>query len=150
MKTILTIELVPKTSWFTNLRSILSKENWDKLRKETYQKANYRCGICKGKGNKWPVECHEIWDYDDKNKIQKLKGLIALCPNCHMVKHMGFSLIKNKFKQACTHLMHVNKINQIQAEDIINNAFEIWKERSKYEWKLDLSYLETKGINYMT
>jgi hypothetical protein len=26
------------------------------------------------------MECHEIWEYNDEDKIQKLIGLISLCP----------------------------------------------------------------------
>ena len=33
----------------------VSRSVWDKLRKQTYRKANYRCEICGGKGPKWPV-----------------------------------------------------------------------------------------------
>ena len=67
----LTIELVPKTAWFSNLRSILARAAWDKLRKESYKNAAHKCEICGGYGKKHPVECHEIWEYDDKNHIQK-------------------------------------------------------------------------------
>jgi len=52
----LTIELVPKTCWYTNLRSELPKSKWDKLRKKSYQEADYKCQICGGKGNRHPVE----------------------------------------------------------------------------------------------
>jgi len=51
----LTIELVPKTCFFSNVRSEISATLWDILRKETYRKANYRCEICNGKGEKWPA-----------------------------------------------------------------------------------------------
>ena len=53
----LTIELVPSTCWFSNVRSNISKQDWDRLRKETYKKANYRCEICGGVGRNHPVEC---------------------------------------------------------------------------------------------
>ena len=69
---ILTVELVPKTAWYKNLRSELPEGKWDQLRKHSYRLAEYKCEICTGKGDKWPVECHEIWDYDDVNHIQKL------------------------------------------------------------------------------
>jgi hypothetical protein len=58
----LTIELVPETAWFKNLRSELPKEKWDKLRKDTYKKAGYRCEVCGGKGEKWPVWTFEVAD----------------------------------------------------------------------------------------
>ena len=76
----LTIELVPSTSWFNNVRSQVSAQEWDIIRHIVYAKANNICEICGGKGNKHAVECHEIWEYDDKEHIQKLIGMIALCP----------------------------------------------------------------------
>jgi hypothetical protein len=49
--------------------------------------------ICKetGKtqGYKHNVECHEIWEYNDEDKIQKLIGLISLCPICHLTKNIS-------------------------------------------------------------
>ena len=142
----LTIELVPSTCWFTNLRSELSKQQWDTLRKATYRKANYRCEVCDGKGNKHPVECHEIWHYDDENYIQALKGLIALCPACHQVKHIGLAKLRGKGEEAANHLKKVNGWNNLQAQQYILEAFQIWNERSKYQWQLDLTWLEKQGI----
>jgi hypothetical protein len=48
----LTIELVPKTSWYSNVRSNVSKDEWDKIKKKCYIKANYKCEICNGIGDK--------------------------------------------------------------------------------------------------
>lgn len=78
----LTIELVPSTSFYTNVRSILPTKEWDRLRKESYAKANFKCEICKGsgldQGYKHALECHEIWEYK-ADGTQYLKGLISLC-----------------------------------------------------------------------
>ena len=76
----LTIELVPRTSFYQNLRNMLPTGDWDILRRESYQRNLYRCEICDGAGPNWPVECHEIWDYDDEFNIQTLIGLQSLCP----------------------------------------------------------------------
>ena len=46
----LTIELVPSTSFYTNVRSILPKSEWDRLRKDSYKKAKFKCQICKESG----------------------------------------------------------------------------------------------------
>jgi len=78
----LTVELVPSTSWYSNVRSEVSKKDWNAIRKRVYREANYVCQICAGRGSKWPVECHEIWAYDDENHIQELAGMQALCPKC--------------------------------------------------------------------
>ena len=58
----LTIELVPKTCWFSNLRSNLSVSDWTRLKVLTSNQAGYQCEICKGQGVNHPVECHEIWE----------------------------------------------------------------------------------------
>jgi 5-methylcytosine-specific restriction endonuclease McrA len=42
----LTIELVPKTAWYTNVRSNVSKKEWDRIRKKSYQNAGHVCEIC--------------------------------------------------------------------------------------------------------
>jgi len=135
----LTIEMVPKSNWFINLRSELSRGDWDKLRKSCYKKANYKCEICNGKGEKHPVECHEIWEYDDKALVQKLIGLIALCPDCHQVKHMGLAEINGKRAEATRHLQKVNNWTKDEAEHYVEAAFVQYHRRSCYEWKTDIS-----------
>lgn len=137
----LTINLIPRTSFFKNVRSEVSKEQWDILRKKCYKLANYRCEICDGVGEKHPVECHEIWEYDDKNKIQKLVRLIALCPSCHEVNHIGFAEINGRGDIAIEHLMKVNNWTKRQALNHRYQAFRLWAHRNTIKWKLDLTYL---------
>ncbi len=139
----LSIELVPKSCWYTNVRTNVDKEEWDRLRKACYAKADYKCKICGGKGKKWPVECHEIWEYDDIVKTQTLKGLIALCPLCHQVKHYGYSEHKGKEKKTKKHLMKVNEWTLPQANAYIENVFMLYASRSKVNWILDTSILNT-------
>ena len=141
----LSVELVPSTAWGDNLRSILTKEMWDELRKKSYRAANYKCEVCRGKGPKWPVECHEIWEYDDANRLQTLKGLISLCPNCHSVKHLGFAHIQGNGNQARAHLAKVNRWSQSQTSQYIGLVFKQWEERSKFEWQLNLEWLGTQS-----
>src|SRR5437588_2921912 len=88
-RTLLTVELVPSTCWFSNLRSELDKDDWDRLRHAVYERAGNYCEVCGQRGAQHPVECHEVWEYDDEHSVQRLSGLIALCPACHEAKHMG-------------------------------------------------------------
>ena len=138
----LTIELVPQTCWYSNVRSEVSPERWDLLRQKTYQKAKYRCEVCGGKGDRHPVECHEIWHYDDLNRVQTLKGLIALCPACHECKHIGYATTQGREDIAAKHLAKVNRWSDREANLYIERCFEIWIERSRFEWTLDISYLD--------
>lgn len=138
----LLIELVPRSCFYSNVRSEVTKQKWDIIRKDCYQEYNYKCGICDGKGDKHPVECHEIWEYN--YPAQKLIGFIALCPKCHQVKHFGLAQIRGKSKEATKHLMKVNGWDRKQAERHIKSAFILWTERSECDWKLDISVLEEK------
>lgn len=142
----LTIELVPKTAWFTNVRSNVSKEAWDFLRRLTYKSAHYHCEICGGQGPNHPVEAHEVWEYDDDLHTQTLIRLIALCPDCHEVKHMGLANIRGRGVQAIAHLAKVNDWEYDFTQEYVNAQFDVWFDRSKKNWHLDISYLDQYRI----
>lgn len=143
----LTIELVPKTCWFSNVRSNVNNSEWTKLKKITAKNAQYRCEICQGKGDKWPVECHEIWGYNDEQLTQTLEGLAALCPNCHSVKHIGFTELCGRKIEITCHLAIVNRWSYKHACQYIETQFEIWRRRSKYQWLLDINWLSSLEIS---
>jgi 5-methylcytosine-specific restriction endonuclease McrA len=145
----LTIELVPSTCWYSNVRSEVSKERWDEIRHACYNKAGHKCEVCgdvgKNQGYNHDVECHEIWEYDDKKHIQRLIGFIALCPKCHQVKHLGHSRIKGLYNTAIKHLRKVNGFSKKQCDKYIDEVYAKYFERSKHNWKLDLSHMENYG-----
>ena len=143
-KKVLLPELVPETAWHNNLRSELSVARWDEIRRFVYRAAGYRCEICGGKGEKHPVECHEVWEY--RKKVQRLVGLVALCPACHECKHIGLAEMNGRMEAVMVHMEVVNGQSRAEVLDIIAEAFDVWEERSEVEWKLDLKYLETLGI----
>ena len=129
----LEIELVPKTAWYKNLRSLFSKEEWDYIRKKIYKRANYRCEICGIYNTK--LEAHEEWDYDDKNKTFTLKNILCLCSKCHRCKHIGLAQIQGHFEECVKHLMKINNQTYQETLNQIDEAFIIWEERSKYNWE---------------
>jgi 5-methylcytosine-specific restriction endonuclease McrA len=137
----LTIELVPKTSWYNNVRALVDELGWDRIRRQVYRQADYRCEICGGKGPEHPVECHEVWRYDDRTHVQTLVRMIALCPACHQAKHIGFANVKGKGAQARAHLARVNGWTPERADAYINEAFQVWAQRSGGPWTLDLEGL---------
>jgi hypothetical protein len=146
-KLILEIELVPAYSWFNNVRSAVSRPQWDVIRKQVYSQAYDKCQICGGVGKRHPVECHEIWSYDSLKKLQKLEGMIALCPDCHTVKHMGLAEVQGRGEKALQHFMKVNKLTRKQALTEVEKAFMLWSVMSASEWKVDISHLKNYGID---
>jgi hypothetical protein len=142
----LTIELVPETCWMSNVRSAISPEDWDKIKRMCATRAGNLCEICKGRGPKWAVECHEVWHYDDKTKIQTLMSMTSLCPSCHEVKHMGFAGVRGREKEATMHLAKVNGWTSKQAAAYVDEQFEVWKKRSRKQWTLNLDFLDKLNV----
>jgi hypothetical protein len=134
------IDLVPQTSWCSNLRTALPKEDWDILRKAAYRYANWKCLICGGRGPNHPLDAHERWNY--ANGVQKLAGIDGICPACHQVCHFGFARVSGKEKEAFAHLIKINKFSEMQAKNHIDASFVEWEKRSKREWQLDVSFLK--------
>ena len=136
----LTIELVPKSSWYDNMRKALTSSDWDKLRHQVYNEYNHVCGVC---GASARLNCHEIWSYNDKTHTQLLDGFIALCCMCHHVKHIGLAEVlgregKLDFSSVVNHFCAVNKCSvgdfMVYREDV----FGKWSLRSRHEWHVDL------------
>jgi 5-methylcytosine-specific restriction endonuclease McrA len=145
------IELIPTTCHYSNVRTTVTKKEWDKIRFMSYESAQHKCEICgdvgKNQGYKHNVECHEIWDYNDETHVQKLVGLISLCPICHQVKHIGRAIAMKNHQDAYNQLAKVNKWTHKEVEEHILASFEVHRERSKYEWTLDLSILTKEPYN---
>lgn len=150
MGNLLTVDLIPQEAWGINLRSELPKAQWDALRRSVYRKAKYRCEICGGTGTEWPVECHEIWEFDEKEQTQKLVRLIALCPDCHAVKHFGRTQVVGNMDKAVEHILKVNGWTKKQLMDHLDEAFRLWRQRMAIQWQLDLSYLKNYNLKKET
>jgi hypothetical protein len=148
METRLTVELVPSTCWYSNVRSNVSKVVWDRLRGQVGAAAGHRCEICEGRGARWPVECHEVWAYDDEAKIQRLERLVALCPACHEVKHAGLASKRGRIPAVIQRLAAVNGWSEEDAALYLEAVFEQWAARSRHQWCLDISVLaERYGVD---
>jgi hypothetical protein len=141
-------ELIPKSCSFSNVRSILSKKYWDLLRKQCYDEANNKCEICnetgKQQGFKHDVECHEIWEYDDKTNTQILISLIALCVRCHQVKHFGRTSAIGQQANAFKHMEKVNNWTHKECLSHLAESMQTYKKRSKKKWKINLDVLSSK------
>ncbi len=132
--------LVPDGCWYTNLRSALPKEVWDRIRRAAYARAGGRCCICGAAGR---LEAHEAWSYDDNKHIQKLEDVIAVCPACHEVIHIGRTSLMGREKEAQAHFMKVNGATQSEYHAALGQANREHAERSRHEWVTDISKLKT-------
>lgn len=137
--------MVPQPLWGRDLAKLAPRKEWDRLRKQVYERYDNHCGIC-GAGGR--MICHEIWEYDDVNHIQRLTGLIALCSLCNSCKHMGrshnlFLQGKLDFMPVVEHFCRVNGIAQLEFREVFDAALVQWRERNNYEWTQDFGEYES-------
>ena len=138
----LTIDLVPKTTFYSNVRSILPKSTWNKIRIKTIADANNVCEVCGGVTGYRGLDCHEIWEFDTTTYTKRLTKIIALCNKCHEVKHIGLAELRGNFDRAKKWFMEINDISDKEADYLIDDAFQLWDERNQHQWQTDISILE--------
>ena len=118
------------------------------IRKQAYKIAHRKCEICCGRGRQHPVEAHEVWLYNDALYTQTLVRVMALCPACHEVKHIGLAETNGRFDEARAHLIKVNQwAYPAIADAYIEHAFEQWDQRSNHLWTLNIDYLKQFGVD---
>jgi len=139
----LNFELVPEECWYTNLRSVLSPNQWDIIRKDAYRRADWKCRICGVRNTR--LEAHEKWDYDEKRALQTLVDVLALCKDCHEVVHISRTQLIGRGAEAMEHFMKVNDCTQSDFHNALKVANEEYIRRNKIEsWTTDISWLKNK------
>ena len=127
----LSIQLVPRTAWYDNLRSRLP--NWSEISKQV-RSIGY-CEIC---GNTTSsLEAHEVWKYDDIAEIQSLDHIVCVCDKCHKSIHFGHSLIAGCADEAFNHYKKINNLTDKDAEADIAEAQSVWRKRSQHDWTIN-------------
>lgn len=143
------VDLIPTTTWFTNVRSCVTPRDWDRIRRMVTRRAGYACEACGAtearEARRW-LEAHERWAYDAKNSIQSLRRLVCLCTDCHRTTHYGLAELQGNADDALRHLMAVNGLDLPRAKSHISRAIELWRARSLRTWTLDLDVLTDQGV----
>jgi hypothetical protein len=126
-----------------NLRSILTKTQWDVIRRRAYKEAGHMCEVCGGRGMNHPVECHEEWEYNDITHTQTLMGVKVLCPDCHGVKHLGLAATLGKMEYTRKHLIKVNGWDVGETNKYIKGVWERFEKRSQHPWDVVVDWVYT-------
>jgi hypothetical protein len=112
-------------------------------------RAGRRCEVCGQSEDRsaarW-LEAHERWSYDDAARTQSLRRLICLCTDCHRVTHFGLATIQGRDAEALRHLRAVTGLSTGDAQLLVEAAFELWHQRSRLDWTLDLGILTGAGV----
>lgn len=153
------VDLVPASCWFTNVRSNIAPADWDRVRRMVYGRAGNRCEACGAGADRarriW-LEAHERWEYDEHPvdepfagfgmPVQRLRRLVCLCTRCHETTHLGLAGLRGNHERAFDHLCAVNGWTRAQGRAHVAEANELFEERSRVEWLLDLNILLFAGV----
>jgi hypothetical protein len=137
----LLIELIPKTSWYDDVRELMDEATWEWISDEVLDRADGVCEVCGASEPGQAMRCDAIWRLDDPVRVQRLVRLIALCGDCHHVEHMGFANMHGGGTRARAHLARVNGWTLVQADTHVAEAFRVWARRSRGPWVIDVEGL---------
>lgn len=142
-------DLLPENVWGSNLRGLLPKSDWDRLRIPVCEAAGDRCEVCgqpgfdPRTGRARRPDCHELWSFEIHGDrfVQRLTRLIALDADCHRVQHVGRAGAVGEMELVLMQLRAVNTWNDAEIQLALDNAADRYRWRRQYEWDLDLSLL---------
>ena len=149
-------ELIPNDLWGRSASQMLGRRIvWTKkIRPEAIAKADNRCQICGEKAER--LICHDKWNYDGKKLIATLVCFEIHCSDCDLVTHFGRAMSYGDqnvvYEGAIVQLCKVNKCRPPTSHKILEEAIEIWMERSKKKWSVKVApelletYPELEGL----
>ena len=71
--------------------------------------------------------------------IAVLEGLVQLCDECHLAKHLGYALTHGRFEEAIKRVAEVNNVSEELAKQVAEEAFKVHGSLSKIrKWRVVL------------
>ena len=157
----LEIGLVPRPLHHKNLRNMIPRQVWEAIRSERLEAAGGRCEICGSEGKSAlavkvpvpeflrgktlretpsgssPLDCDEVWAYDDARCVATLRKVRMLCKLCHSVKHIARGAEADR-RALVAHFMAVNQVGREVFEEHEQQAYLELEMRSAKAWRVDL------------
>lgn len=144
----LPVELIPKTTWDVNVRTILDgrPDLWEMLRQDAIMRGQYRCKFCHraigNSTNKPHFHAHErwLWEETSEGPLQNLYDIVAICPRCHLSCHLGFAQKQGRFAEAVEYMSSVNQMDRDQTRRYVDAVFFEWQLRSEIAWEVRIDW----------
>ena len=144
------VDMVPRSCWFTNVRSCVTQQDWERVRRMVTRRAGQRCEVCGAGPGGQPVssrlDVHERWAYDEGRAVQALRRLICLCEACHESTHLGLANLRGRAGEALAHLQRVTGMSDAEVSSHVDAANDAFVRRSARVWELDLGMLTEAGV----
>ncbi|MBG0863709.1 hypothetical protein [Burkholderia sp. 9779_493] len=166
-------EFIPTEQNFRNVRSALqykysSIQPWKEIRDYIESKSfvyvlnengektkKFVCRICKCSSKDFKedsttdTQCHEVWSYNEKSKVQKLVKLKPVCFFCHEIIHINRFYKDTEYQNLLLErYAEINEISMEQARKDLEFANSEKKRRSKYRYTLDISLINKLDFGY--
>jgi hypothetical protein len=148
----LDVDLAPRTSWASSLSTLLSQSSWEALCRPALESSGGRCQICGEKSGHFggqqkqelpEVGCHEGWRFHGPGRhgvgIQKLRELMVVCRDCHMMFHLLSATANGVFGEVAGRLMAVNRWTEDEMHIYLEAMQRNFDDRSQVEWALDVT-----------
>jgi hypothetical protein len=138
------VDLIPSSSWCASLANMLTASSWKLIRDVCTLRAG-SCAECGAMAT--PLECHEIWTYDEESGIQTLVELRAVCGPCHETHHLGLASIRGVYDRTMLRLAALNRLMPHEIADYEAEVFSRFERRSLIAWTLDLSMMASNPMS---
>lgn len=143
---------IPKPLHGVNPRSINGNKWWNRVRKETYAKHDFRCFACGVERYSQEImfsgwlEAHEYYEIDYVNCSVEFVKLVALCQCCHMGIHtgrLGAMFDKGQYDEETCYLV-LNRKDQVLNGMINMSGNEIdFRVKHKTQKQVDQFFIDT-------
>lgn len=144
----LSVRPVPEPLWGVNLRTILGKYRWSKLRSSLIQERGLTCETCgKALEKSRQIQAHEEWSYATSTTpaVAKIERIVLDCWHCHACEHFlrtrnmhAFGDIEdNVVEEVISHFCRVNGISGEDFDRHLEASSAEWRRLSELDWAVD-------------
>jgi len=142
------IRMVPGPLWGKNLRRLLPKSQWNKIRRNVIAERGLKCQTCgKVEIESKRIFAHEEWEYDTGRTpaVARLVELKLSCWHCHAVEHFGATgnmvrsgeLTERAIEDTIRHFCRLNGVGRNEFESQLAEAKAAWMRMSQLQWEVD-------------
>lgn len=142
----LRITPVPRPLFGLNLRKIIGKGRWRKIRKALLEENGCVCAICGAEPEDVrQIHGHEEWVYDTSTTpaVARLNGITLHCWLCHGVEHYLLAMklaalgYEEQERLIVQHFCDVNGADEDLFAKHLSEAMAIWSPLCDLEWTVD-------------
>jgi hypothetical protein len=133
----LCVDLTPTTVYHKSIDNYLDRHHWNRIKNKVFSRANNKCELCNA--DNVPLEVCERWDYETEIHTRYLVNLIAHCDMCKKVNDLH---LNSNELQAKEHLCKVRNFTNDEYNKHIDEAVNVLRNRSKYNWSSDMSLVK--------